>query len=189
VTVERPLVPPVAFDLLTYTDKTAKKAFRFNLAGVAELYTKLRLPDVIITKQGYRAIGSDALCLVLRRLVCPMRLFDMTSIFHRSEAVISAIFLHMIDLLDDKFGGLIYSAESLVRERIGEYCAALHAKGAPLDCVFGFIDGTMIGIRAPTAEGEDEVEIEGNACFSVHQRKNCLCFLGVTAPDGICVHF
>jgi hypothetical protein len=92
------------------------------------------------------------------RLVCPMRLFDMTSIFLRSEAAISAIFLHMIDVLDEKFGDLIYSAESLVRERIGEFCAAVHAKSSPLDCVFRFIDGTMVRICVPTAKGEDEVE-------------------------------
>jgi hypothetical protein len=124
---------------------------------------------VIITKQGYRATGLDVLCLVLRRLVCATRLLDMTSVFHRSEAAaISAIFLHMIDLLDAKFGGLICSAESLVRERIGENCAAIHAKDTPLDCGFAFIDGTIVGICAPTVEGEDEVEVEGGACFSVH---------------------
>jgi hypothetical protein len=44
----------------------------------------------------------------LRRLVCPKRLFDMTSIFHRSKAAISSIFLHMMDQLNDKFDGLIY---------------------------------------------------------------------------------
>jgi hypothetical protein len=70
VLVECPLVPPVSFDLSIYTDKTAKKAFRFDLAGVVELCTKLRLPEVIITKQGYRVTGLDALYLVLLRLVC-----------------------------------------------------------------------------------------------------------------------
>jgi hypothetical protein len=101
----------------------------------------------------------------------------------------SSIFLDVIDLLENKFDGLIHCAESLVRERIGKYCAAIHAKGAPLDFKFAFIDGTMIGICAPTVEGEDEVEIEGDACFSVHKRKSCLYFLAVTAPDGTCVHF
>jgi len=88
---------------------------------------------VIITKQGYRATSLDALWLVDRRLVCPMRLFGMTSIFHRSEVAISAIFLHIIDLLDDKFGGLTNSVESLVRKRIGECCASVHATSDPLD--------------------------------------------------------
>lgn len=64
----------------------------------------------------------------------------------RHETAISAIFLHLLDLLDDKFGSLIYSAESLVRERTGEYCTAVHAKGAPLGCVVGFIDGVRVEI-------------------------------------------
>jgi hypothetical protein len=41
MTVGRPLVPPVAFDLSTYTDKSAMKTFRFDLVGVVELDTKL----------------------------------------------------------------------------------------------------------------------------------------------------
>jgi hypothetical protein len=49
------------------------------------------------------------------------------------------------------------------------------------------IDRTLVGI--PSVEGQDEVEIEGDACFSVHKRKNCLYFLAATVPDGICVHF
>jgi hypothetical protein len=59
----------VTFDLSTNTNKSAMKAFRFDLAGVVELYTKFRLPKVVITKQGYRATGLDALCLVLRSCV------------------------------------------------------------------------------------------------------------------------
>jgi hypothetical protein len=41
VTVEYALVPPVAFDSSTFTDKSAIKAFRFDLASVVELYTQL----------------------------------------------------------------------------------------------------------------------------------------------------
>jgi len=90
----------VTFDLSTNTNKSAMKAFRFDLAGVVELYTKFRLPKVVITKQGYRATGLDALSLVLRCLVCPMCLIDMVSVLQRSEAAISSIFLHMIALLE-----------------------------------------------------------------------------------------
>jgi hypothetical protein len=48
VVVERLLVPPVAFDLSTYTDKSALMSFRLDLSGVVELDTKSRLPEVII---------------------------------------------------------------------------------------------------------------------------------------------
>jgi hypothetical protein len=41
VTMKRPLVPSVEFAQSTYTDDSATKAFRFDLAGMVELYTKL----------------------------------------------------------------------------------------------------------------------------------------------------
>jgi hypothetical protein len=110
VLVERRLVPPVAFDLSTYTEKSARKAFRFDLAGIIELYTKLRHPRVIITKARYRTTGLDPLGLVLRRLVYPTRLIAMT--FGLSTLGDG----HALNLSQrdrparNKFGGLIYSS-------------------------------------------------------------------------------
>jgi hypothetical protein len=76
VVVEHLLVPPVDFDLSTFTDKSAiMKGFRLDLADVIELYTKFRLPEVIITEQGYRTTGLDAQdmldCFRSRLKKCP----------------------------------------------------------------------------------------------------------------------
>jgi hypothetical protein len=45
-----------------------------------------------------------------------------------------------------------YSAESLVHERIGEYCAAIYAKGAPLDCMFALSTERWSGFLALKAK-------------------------------------
>jgi hypothetical protein len=107
VLVEHLLVPPMAFDLSTYTDKSARKAFCFDLAGIVELYTKLRLPKVIITKQGYRATGLDPLDLVLRRLDAPDR-HDAWSFNARRWSFPRSFSSDRS--ARDKFGGLICSS-------------------------------------------------------------------------------
>jgi hypothetical protein len=47
------------------------------LAVSLSAFTKLRLPDVVITKNRSQATDLDVLCLALRRLVCPMSLFQL----------------------------------------------------------------------------------------------------------------
>ncbi|KAF0691137.1 Aste57867_17581 [Aphanomyces stellatus] len=67
------------------------------------------------------------------------------------------------------------------------YCAAIAAKGAPLENVYGFIDGTKLQTCRISATGDgDNLQKQ---IYSGHKRMHCLNFQAVSAPDGICIHF
>lgn len=66
--VERPVVPLVEFDLSTYSNADSELNFRFDVAGVRELYSLLRIPDEVVTvyngKVHDRCPGIEALCIM-----------------------------------------------------------------------------------------------------------------------------
>ncbi|ETI48413.1 hypothetical protein F443_07560 [Phytophthora nicotianae P1569] len=47
--VERPLIPNVSFDLARYTNANCEHEFRFDVAGIHELFSLLRIPDEVVT--------------------------------------------------------------------------------------------------------------------------------------------
>ncbi|ETP27737.1 hypothetical protein F442_22983, partial [Phytophthora nicotianae P10297] len=192
--VERPLIPNVSFDLARYTNANCEHEFRFDVAGVHELFSLLRIPDEVVTvyngKVHDRCPGIEALCIMLRRLATPMRYYDMLQVFGSSRGRLSRIFLHMIDYVHDTFSDKLYMPTHIVAARINDYCAVISAKGAPMDGIFGFPDGTKLGICRPSPRpGGVRGENLQRHCYSGHKRCHCLNYQAVTAPDGLCIHF
>ncbi|GMF47621.1 unnamed protein product [Phytophthora fragariaefolia] len=132
-----------------YPDSNCQKAFRFNGDGIRELSVLLRVPSVVITDHRDRVCGIEALCIMLNRLAFPRRYFDMIDRFGRSKSALSRIFMHMMDLIYATFSDTIYMAESVLEDRFKDYCDVVYEKGAPLDSIFDFIDGTKVAICRP----------------------------------------
>ncbi|KAF4029261.1 DDE superfamily endonuclease [Phytophthora infestans] len=162
--VERPSIPAVTFDLASYTDANSELEFRFDVAGVYELRSLLRIPDTVVTAHG-----------------------DTCS---EGTAWLCRVFLHMIDYVHDTFADKLFMAESIVSARMEEYCEAVEAKGAPTEGVFGFPDGTKVAVcrPSPRRHGERGENLQKHL-YSGHKRIHCLNYQAVTAPDGLCIHF
>ncbi|ETW05777.1 hypothetical protein H310_03461 [Aphanomyces invadans] len=96
----------------------------------------------------------------------------------------------MVQFVYDRWKSVIYCNTKIVRSRIGQYAAAIHSKGAPLDRVWAFPDGTKIeSCRiSATSNGAEGLNLQ-ERIYSGHKRKHCLNFQGLTTPDGLCVHF
>jgi hypothetical protein len=180
--VDRPVIPKINFNHRNLDDITCRKNFRFDKEGIILLTRLLKVPEKIKTSARDTCSGEEAVCILLNRMAYPKRLHDMMYMFGRSESSICRIFLHMVDLLFDKNYERLYFHKKLMRERLTNYRRAIYDKGAPVKEVFAFIDGTKIPICRP-GEGLQIV------CFSGHKRVHCLSFQGVTAPDGLCIHF
>ncbi|ETM30501.1 hypothetical protein L914_21822 [Phytophthora nicotianae] len=96
----------------------------------------------------------------------------------------------MIDYVHDTFSDKLYMPTHIVAARINDYCAVISAKGAPMDGIFGFPDGTKLGICRPSPRpGGVRGENLQRHCYSGHKRCHCLNYQAVTAPDGLCIHF
>jgi hypothetical protein len=75
-------------------------------------------------------------------------------------------------------GKKIYWAVDSIEE-VDRWCEAIHAKGAPLEDCFGFIDGTVRPICRPT---EDQ-----RVVYNGHKRIHSIKFQSIIAPCGLIV--
>ncbi|OQR88600.1 hypothetical protein ACHHYP_06726 [Achlya hypogyna] len=124
------------------TDADALLSFRFDVGGIIQLASLLRLPETIITSAGDRTSSEEALAIVLYRLVYPKRYYDMIVKFGRSRESLCHIFNWTIDFLHGLWDETIYFAHHVAQGRLAMYAKAINDKGAALSYVMACIDGS-----------------------------------------------
>ena len=99
--IPAPLIPDIRFDPANLgTELTgglqAEHLFRFTSEQLYYLVEALRLPQWMHTpeRDAYNAI--EGLCIVLRRLVFPVRYLDMVCLFGRSRSSLCRIHRHVM---------------------------------------------------------------------------------------------
>ena len=137
--------PP--FDLNTYSDDDVLTQFRFMKRDILHLQTALDFPNEI-TCHFYNDLTvntTEALCVVLNRLAYPCRYVDMVPIFGRSIPQLSMIFNQTVDLIDSNHGHRLRDMNQnwLNPQSLRAFADSVHTKGAALDNVRGFLDGTV----------------------------------------------
>ena len=167
-------------DLDALTEAELLKRFRFTLEDIYRLKNLLLLPDEMTFSNRCKATGEEALCLLLRRLTYPCRYADLLPIFGRSFGAMSVIFNETLDYVWDRFAHLLTDMDQswLDATSLASYSAAIHAKGAPLNNCFGFIDGTVRAIDRPSGQIQ-------RACFNGHKRFHGIKFQSIALPNGL----
>jgi hypothetical protein len=154
--------------------------FRFTVEEMKDICRLLDIPDYICTSENDVCESVEGLALLLRRMAYPCRWCDLKTIFGRSEAWLSRVFHHMLDLVYDRFGTLVeFSAEKLVRleDDLPHFANAIAKNGSPIPNCIGFIDGTSFETCRPS--------IGQQSIFSGHKRVHGLHFLSIMLPNGI----
>ncbi|OQV17876.1 hypothetical protein BV898_08007 [Hypsibius exemplaris] len=134
------------FSLDKIADVHCKKNFRFLPKDLQELCDALRFPAFFIADNRSKMPGLEGLCLLLRRLVYPVRLHDLEIVFGRVMSVLSRFFNIVADYVFDHFGHLLTDLNQpwLTEEKLKQMAAITVAKGFPFDKCVGFVDGTNI---------------------------------------------
>lgn len=166
------------FDIDALSPAQCVERFRVDTTGIRRMADALGLPEEI-REPRHRLVArrTEAMCILLRRLSYPARWADLEAEFGRSKAFLCAIFLHMIDLIDERFAACMRLNPKALAPRLCEYSAAISAKGAPLDTCFGFLDGTAWQVSRPTRLQRE--------IYSGHKRYHCFKFQSVLLPNGI----
>lgn len=99
--VPPPLVPDHRFDPANLgTSFTgglhAEHLFRFTAEQLHYLVDALHIPWIMRTSERDRFYGIEGLCIMLRRLVFPVRYMDMVQLFGRQTGPLSRINRHML---------------------------------------------------------------------------------------------
>ncbi|XP_055356564.1 uncharacterized protein LOC129601719 [Paramacrobiotus metropolitanus] len=169
------------FNLNDISDEDCIAWFRFHREDIDELRKELHIPDVVRSETGSVFEGTEALCILLRRLAYPCRYTDLTTIFHRSIAELSIAFHWAIEHIYSEFIHLLTTLDLcwLTRQDLEEFAEAGRSKGAPLENVWAYIDGTVRPICKPS-EGQRVV-------WNAHYRMHSMVFQSVVAPNGMIV--
>ena len=172
---ERPLSPKHYYSM-----------FRFCRDDIPRLVRALRVPAEMTTRNRTRIDGEEALLIFLHRMRYPNRLCDEKMFFGRPVGAISEIAEMMRVYLDDIAANLLleFDHERLM-PLMPVFAAAVHAKGAPLENIWGFVDGTFRWFCRPSIGGyRGEAQ---RAQYSGHARGHGNNHQGVETPDGILV--
>ena len=99
--------------------------------------------------------------------------------FARPVPILSIISNQMNDYVHTTFNHLLdnFNAPYLQPQALEAYCQAIHAKGAPLDNCFGFVDGTVRPICRP---GKNQLIV-----YNGHKKVHALKFQSVVTPNGL----
>lgn len=174
------------FNFNLWSDKECWVDCRFRKRDVLRIAAMLGLDDneVVLPRPAYIHTSSvELFCLLCRRLAFPCRYSDLLPKFGRSEPHLCSMFNFILSHFYDRYSWLLQSFEQpwLSRENLSLYAERVHAKGAPLDNCWGFVDGTVRGIARPQ---EDQ-----RLFYNGHKRKHALKYQAVTAANGLIANF
>lgn len=94
-------------DIPHMRDEDFRRQFRFEKADLGALLSSLEVPESFTSAQGVVVPGDEALCIMLRRLAYPNRLFDLERVFGRHSSTISSIANLVMSHVLEKFGHLL----------------------------------------------------------------------------------
>ncbi|XP_075559263.1 uncharacterized protein LOC142590720 [Dermacentor variabilis] len=154
--------------------------FRFRKMDLADLASALLIPEEVVSAQRVRVPGNEALCMTLRRLAYPNRLCELELLFNRHSSVLSSVVSSVLAHIEHYFDHLLADMTThkwLNLLAVEKFSEAVHAKGAPLDNCWAFIDGTARQICRPTVDQQEH--------YSGHKRHHVQKYQAVMCPNGI----
>ncbi|CAH3184662.1 unnamed protein product [Porites lobata] len=167
------------FDLENVDESECLAEFRVQKQDIPLLANVLQLPMNIHCPQRTICDRIEGLCMLLRRFSYPCRYSDMISRFGRPVPELCMITNEVMDNIFNNHSHRIsqWNDDILNPQLLQEYADVIHAKGAPLENCFGFIDGT----ERPIARPDQQQRIVYNG----HKRVHSLKFQSVALPNGL----
>ncbi|KDQ31559.1 hypothetical protein PLEOSDRAFT_166716 [Pleurotus ostreatus PC15] len=156
--------------------------FRFTRSEINQLVMHLDLPESVrCPDSGAAEDRVTALCMLLRRLAYPIRLVDVELIFGWERSRFSRITRIMALILWHRWKHLLrFDPVRLSPEKLETLAAFVALKGAPLDVVVAFLDGTLRKNARPVRNQR--------MVFNGWKRIHCLKYHLLLSPDGIAIH-
>ena len=106
----------------------------------------------------------------------------MIHCFGRPVPQLCMIFNQMVDYVDSAWGYILSDRNRpyLSPQTIRRYADVIHANGAALDNVWGFVDGTVRPCSRP--------KTDQRSLYNGHKKINGIKFQSVTSPTGLIVN-
>jgi DDE superfamily endonuclease len=150
---------------------------RFTRTQIYDILPYLQL-DAVEYRFRNKPSNELAISIVLARLSYPRKGQDLSGIFGRSAAYISAVFNDVVEYLFLRYKGIIEWHPTITYERCRFFAAKLeHQSRTKTPGIWGFLDGTFRVICRPTT---------GQRIFySGYKKKHGFKYQALVTPDGI----
>ena len=167
------------FELFSLSEDECTTEFRFNRNDIPRLVEVLQIPCQITCYNGIVCDGTEALCILLKRLAYPCRYLDMIPRFGRPVPQLSMIAQYMINWVYEQWGHLLsnFTQDWLSQANLETFAETIHRNGAPLTNCWGFVDGTVRPVSRPNQHQR--------ILYNGHKRVHALKFQSVVTPNGM----
>ena len=139
------------FDLDMMSDDECRSEFRFLKNDIFHLAEILHIPNQVRCYNRIVVDGIEALCIFLKRFAYPCRYADILPRFARPVPQLCMISNEIMNFIYQTQHHRLRSFDQpwLSPENLQNYADIIHAKGAPLNNCWGFIDGTVRPVSRP----------------------------------------
>ena len=168
------------FDLEELSDDECKVEFRFSKTDIYILKDVLNIPDEVVCGGRLIVSGTEALCILLKRVTHPVKFDKMVASFGRPTTQLRKIASAITNIVYNKHRHRLSSLQQnwLSSVNLARYAEAIHAAGSPLDNCWGFVNGSLIQ-DADTPKGR---------IYNGSNRISAIKFQSVVAPNGLIAH-
>ncbi|QRV95939.1 DDE superfamily endonuclease [Ceratobasidium sp. AG-Ba] len=154
--------------------------FRFGFYLRQKLLSD-NIPTRVLCDNGVSEPAKIALLMLLRRLSYPARYIDLFYMFGWEKSRFSRVTRTLAAYLYRRWAHILYfDPHRLNRYKLADYAAAVHARGAALKNVWGFVDGTLRRTTRPVRNQR--------IIYNGWKRIHALKFHSICTPDGIHSH-
>jgi len=151
---------------------------QFTRTQIYDILPYLQLADAVEYRFRNKPSNELAISIVLARLSYPRKGEDLSGIFGRSAAYISAVFNDVVEYLFLRYKGIIEWHPTITYERCRFFAAKLeHQSRTKTPGIWGFLDGTFRVICRPTT-GQ-------RVFYSGYKKKHGFKYQALVTPDGI----
>ena len=173
----------------------AEHLFRFSTDQLHTLVISLQIPAILRTSERDSFHAIEGLCIVLRRLVYPVRYMDMVDLFGRSRASLSRINRHMMAWIHVRWSHLFEFDAARVLPNAETWSAAVRARAPDTyEHVMMFLDGHVqftcrpcpAEDRRPAGVSADAIQRAAYCFYKHHHGFKCHT---VISPSGMVVHY
>ncbi|GLB43896.1 putative DDE superfamily endonuclease [Lyophyllum shimeji] len=156
--------------------------FRMPAPEIYDMVGALGIPLSKKTPTRYIFDRVEAFCLLLARYRSAGDMYTLSMLYDRSQSAISEIVNALVELIDSEWEHLLdCDSEHLLRpSELSRFAHAIHAHGAPIKSVFGFIDCTIRRICRPTWWQQQ--------AYNDHKKIHALKYQALMLPNGIIGH-
>ena len=168
-----------SFDLDNVSDDECRSEFRFYKNDIFLLAEALNIPEVLTCYNGSKVGGIEGLCIFLKRFCYPCRYSDMIPRFARPVPQLCMVSNTVMNFIHENFHHLLetFNQPWLSQIELVNLAGAIHARGAPLQNCWGFVDGTV----RPVCRPHDHQRI----LYNGHKRVHSIKFQSVVTPNGL----